>query len=125
VRTADLSKLSPCLTKLVPVMQQAEVDYMTNPAATNNLILAADHAYSKSWPYTLSVANYAVGAMKANKIISDGTMGYVGGFDQTKVQNLINIALPIFKSSGTTNLSITPSNLCTNQFLDKSIKLGY
>jgi hypothetical protein len=125
VRTKDLSSLSGCLTKLVPVMQQAEIDYLTNPAATNDLILKADKTYSKSWPYTLDVANYAVGAMKSNKIVSDGTAGFVGGFDQAKVESLIKIALPYFKATGTTNLSVTPADLFTNQFLDKSLKLGY
>jgi hypothetical protein len=63
--------------------------------------------------------------MKSNKIVSDGTAGFVGGFDQAKVESLIKIALPYFKATGTTNLSVTPADLFTNQFLDKSLKLGY
>ena len=33
IRAADKDKLAPCLKKLVPIMQQASVDYLNNPAA--------------------------------------------------------------------------------------------
>ena len=38
VRSAALKSDSACLTKLVPVLQQAEIDYVHNPAAVNQVI---------------------------------------------------------------------------------------
>ena len=35
IRTADKQKLAPCLKKLVPLVQRAQVDYLANPDKTN------------------------------------------------------------------------------------------
>jgi hypothetical protein len=125
VRNDKLSSLSGCLTKLVPVMQQGLVDYMANPGPTNDLILKVDHAYSKSWPYTIDVANFAVTSMKQNKIVSDGGAAFVGSFDPARVDEMLKIAAPIFAKSGTANPEVKATDLYTNQFLSKTIKLGY
>ena len=125
VRTSALASLSGCLSKLVPVMQQGLVDYLTNPAPTNALILKLDHTYSKSWPYTLAVANFAVTSMKQNKIISDGGANYVGSFDPARVQNMMSIAGPLFAQSGTMSPTVKATDLYTNRFLSTSIALGY
>ena len=58
VRSGDLESLSPCLTKLVPVIQQATVDYYADPAATNALILKAVDEFDNGWVYTQGVADY-------------------------------------------------------------------
>ena len=44
VRTADEQKLAPCLKKLMPVMQQADVDYVKSPSTANKLIVEPRHA---------------------------------------------------------------------------------
>jgi hypothetical protein len=125
VRNDKLASLTPCLTKLVPVMQQGLVDFMKNPAPTNDLILKLDKAYSRSWPYTLDVADYAVTAMKQNKIVSDGGAANVGSFDPNRVDEMMKIAGPIFLKSATANPDVKATDLYTNQFLSKTIKLGY
>jgi hypothetical protein len=125
VRNDKLASLTPCLTKLVPVMQQGLVDFMKNPAPTNDLILKLDKAYSRSWPYTLDVADYAVTAMKQNKIVSDGGAANVGSFDPKRVDEMMKIAGPIFLKSATANPDVKATDLYTNQFLSKTIKLGY
>lgn len=124
VRTGDVSTLSKCLTKLVPIMQQAQVDYMKSPAATNALIIKLDHAYSPTWSYTLATANYAATTMKADKLVADSD-GYVGGMTTARVNALLKIATPIFANSGTMKSGLTASDLFTDKFLDKSISLGY
>lgn len=125
VRNDKLSSLKGCLAKLVPVMQQGLVDFMKTPAPTNELILKLDKAYSKSWPYTLDVANFAVDSMKQNKIVSDGGAAYVGSFDPVRVDEMMKIAGPIFLKSETANPDVKATDLYTNEFLSKTIKLGY
>ena len=39
VRADKLEELRPCLEKLVPIMQQAQIDYLEDPAPTNELIV--------------------------------------------------------------------------------------
>ncbi|MCU1527236.1 MAG: transporter substrate-binding protein [Frondihabitans sp.] len=126
VRSADLTKLTPCLKKLVPVMQRADVDYFKNPAPTNKVITDLVTQYNNGWVYDESVANYAVKEMKKLKIASDGTNGYVGDMDSARIQKLIEIDTPIFTKSGTTlKTGLKPSDLFTNEFIDKKISLGF
>ena len=39
VRADKVAALTPCLKKLVPVMQRAQVDYLKSPRPTNDLII--------------------------------------------------------------------------------------
>jgi hypothetical protein len=39
IRPADKERLAPCLRKLVPIIQRAQIDYIKNPNETNALII--------------------------------------------------------------------------------------
>ncbi|GAA4172220.1 ABC transporter substrate-binding protein [Gryllotalpicola koreensis] len=126
VRTGDLEKLTPCLKKLVPIMQQADVDYLKNPTATNDLIDQLVQKYNNGWTYDANVGAFAVKQMKALKIATDGSDGYVGDLDETRVADFVKIATPIFTATGGhVKAGLTPSDLYTNEFLDKKISLGW
>ncbi|MBF4577276.1 ABC transporter substrate-binding protein [Frondihabitans sp. VKM Ac-2883] len=122
VRTGDLTKLSPCLKKLVPVLQQADVDYITNPGTTNKLVADLVTQYNNGWVYDEDVANYGVETMKKLKIASNGDNDYVGDMDTERIQKVIDIDTPIYEKSGTKLKSgLAPEDLFTNEFIDKSI----
>jgi hypothetical protein len=122
VRSGDLTTLSPCLKKLVPVLQQADVNYIKSPGATNKLIADLVTAYNNGWVYDASVADYAVTEMKKLNIVSNGTNGYVGDFEQARVQKIIEIDTPLFTKTGSTpKAGLTATDLFTNEFLDKTI----
>ncbi len=122
VRSADLSKLGPCLKKLVPVLQQADVDYISKPATTNKLVADLVMAFNNGWVYSEKVADFGVSQMKKLKIASNGSNAYVGDFDETRVQKVIDIDTPLFTTSGSApKAGLKPADLFTNEFLDKSI----
>jgi hypothetical protein len=124
VRTGDLTTLSPCLKKLVPVLQQADVDYLKAPATTNKLIANLVTRYNNGWVYDEGVANYAVAEMKKLKIASNGDNSYIGDMDASRIQKIIDIDTPIYKSSGTKlKADLKPSDIFTNEFIDKKIGL--
>ena len=53
VRAADKAALAPCLAKLVPIVQRAQVAYLTDPARTNGVIVSAVQADAGSvWSYS-------------------------------------------------------------------------
>ena len=61
IRAADKQKLAPCLEKLVPIVQRAQVDFLANPAKTNAFIIRTVKAYNSrsgptrpGWPTTPS-----------------------------------------------------------------------
>jgi hypothetical protein len=122
VRSADLTTLTPCLKKLVPVLQQAEVDYFAKPAATNKLVLDLVTAYNNGWVYTAGAADYSVAEMKKLKLIGNGDNAYMGDMDETRVQKVIDIDTPIFTASNSApKTGLKPSDIFTNEFLDKTI----
>ena len=122
VRTGDLEKLTPCLEKLVPVMQQADVDYITDPSTTNELILDLVDQYNNGWVYSEGVADFAVEQMKKLEIASNGDNDYVGDMDEARVQKIIDIAAPIYTDAGAPpKAGLMAKDLFTNEFLDQSI----
>jgi hypothetical protein len=126
VRTGDLSNLTPCLKKLVPVLQQADVDYFSSPAVANKLIVDLVTQYNNGWVYDQAVADTSVKVMKSLKIATDGSNGYVGDMDTARVQKIMDIDTPIYTASGSApKAGLTPGDLFTNEFLDKSISLGF
>jgi hypothetical protein len=123
VRTGDESKLAPCLKKLVPVLQQADVDYIKDPATANKLIVDLVTQYNNGWVYSQGVADYAAKQLKALNLIANGPSGFAGEMDQARFQKVIDIDTPIFTKGGTAPKSgIKPADLFTNEYLSKSIK---
>jgi len=123
-RTVDLAALTPCLTKLVPVLQQAQIDYVADPAAANALILKLVGIYNTGWQYSPGVAQFSVDQQKKLGLVSNGSDGVFGSIDAARVQKIIDIVTPIFAKEKTpVKPGLTPKDLFTDQFLDKSIKL--
>lgn len=123
VRTGDLEKLEPCLQKLVPVMQQADVDYLKSPGATNDLITKLVQQYNNGWTYDSKVGAFAAAQMVKLGLAKD-TDGYIGSMDEERMQDFIAKATPVFADTGDVKSGLKPSDLYTNEFLDKSIGLG-
>jgi hypothetical protein len=122
VRTGDLKTLTPCLKKLVPVLQQAEVDYFKSPDATNKLILDLVNAYNNGWVYTAGTAKYSVAEMKKLKLVGNGNNSYMGDMDASRIDKIIKIDTPIFTASNSApKAGLTSSDIFTNEFIDKSI----
>jgi hypothetical protein len=125
VRKGDLTTLAPCLKKLVPIMQQAIVDYVANPEPAIGLILKLVTAYNNGWTYTQGTGDYAVATMKKLDIIGNAPDGTLGDFTTSRVQQLIGILQPIYKKLGKQTVAgLKPSDITTNQFIDPSIKLS-
>lgn len=96
-RTGDMRKLEPCLKKLVPIMQQADVDFLDDPAATNELIVKLVDEYNNGWTYDTKVGDYAVQQDgKGFGIAANGPNGYIGEMEADRIGKLIEQAKPIF-----------------------------
>ncbi|ADP82621.1 hypothetical protein [Pseudofrankia inefficax] len=124
VRADKEAALKPCLTKLIPIMQQAIVDFVGNPGATNKLIVDLVNKYNNGWTYSDGVADYAVSTMKSLGIIGDGATPTLGDFDSARVQQLIGILTPIYDKEGKpAKAGLVPTDLYDNSFLDTKIGL--
>lgn len=120
----NVTKYAACFKKLVPIIQQAQVDYVANPVPADNLIVKLVTEYNNGWSYNAGEAAYAAKAQVTNGIIANGPDGVLGDFDFSRIQQLMNIVEPIYVADGkTVKAGLTPQQLVTNQFIDPSIHL--
>ena len=116
--------LTNCFTKLVPIMQKAQVDYMAKPQPVNTLVLDLVKQFDTGWVYSQGVADFSVKQQLDLKLVSNGSNAYIGDFDLDRVQKTIDIDTPIFASQSTpVKAGLKAADLVTNQFIDKTIGL--
>ena len=125
VRADKLAQLTPCLKKLVPIMQRAQVDFLKNPGPTNDLIVKLVDQYQTGWTYTAGDADFSVKTQVSGKFVAnDSASGVFGKFDPKRMSDTVARFVPILQSAGTlTGPAPTAESLYTNQFIDDSIKM--
>jgi len=115
--------LRDCLTKLVPMLQHAQIDYMNDPNRTNDVIIAAVTAFDTYWSQDAALTSYAVKTMKRLGIVSNGDTPTFGDFESPRIDDFIAKAVPILRAQGIEVPDLTASDIATNEFLDPSISL--
>jgi hypothetical protein len=124
IRPADKQRLAPCLRKLVPIIQQAQVDVLAQPGPAIDLTLRLNQEYKLATQYTKQSSEFSVQQMKALKLSSNGPDTTAGNFDVSRVQRLIDITKPIFAAQKKpVKDGLQPSDVVTNEFIDP--KIGY
>ena len=125
VRADKVAQLTPCLTKLVPIMQRAQIDFLRNPAATNDLIVKLVDQYETGWTYTAGDADFSVKTQVEGKFVTnDPASGVFGKFDPKRMTDTVARFVPLLQSAGTlTGAPPAADSLYTNQFIDDSIKM--
>ena len=116
----ELEELRPCLEQLVPIVQQAVVDYVASPDRANAIIVDAVEQYQDFWVYSPGLAEYSVEAQRELGLVGNGPDGVVGNMDPARVQGVID-------QMTAAGLDITEglqaSDIITNEFIDESIGL--
>ncbi len=122
----NITEFADCFKLLVPIIQHASVDYLTDPARTNAIILDAVDAFGADfgWAYTEGTLNYGVETIKADGLVANGTDGVMGSFDLDRVAALIEKAIPVYtEQDSPPKEGLVPSDIVTNEFLDPDISL--
>jgi hypothetical protein len=125
IKPADQERLAPCLKKLVPMVQQAQVNFVTDPARTNALVVQAASADRTSvWSYSPGLAGFAVQAMRERGIVGNGPNAVLGDMQPERIARMIEIMTPILAAQNTpVKEGLTPEQLITNEYVDSSIGL--
>ncbi|WP_232668574.1 ABC transporter substrate-binding protein [Pseudonocardia sp. TRM90224] len=125
VRADRLEQLRPCLKKLVPIMQRAQLDYLADPGPTNALLVELVGAYQTGWSYSAGVADYAVKALRDKKLVAnDPASGVFGQFDPARMAQIVSTFGPLQQAQGAIPTVPAPETLYTNEFIDPSIRMG-
>jgi hypothetical protein len=124
IRSGDKTKLSPCLAKLVPILQQSQVDFINNPKPAIDVIVDLVEEYKTGWVYSRGLAEYSAKAMKGFGIVDNGRDATLGNFEMERVRRVIEIVTPIFAGQRKpVKQGLKPEDIATNEFIDSTIRL--
>lgn len=123
VRPDKMEKLTPCLQKLIPMIQQTGKNYVNSPDAINKTItdwVSQDVSFST---YSEGEASYSAKILKEKGVIGPDAAGVWGGIDMAKAQESINQLIPVLNNSGSDLPAQIPANeLYSTQFIDTDVK---
>ena len=121
IRKDRLEELRPCLEKIVPIFQQAQLDYIADPTRANAIILTTVATYDSWW--TQSEGDVANGAasQKDMGIVGNGETPTFGDLEEARVNDFIAKATPILREQGLEIADIAAGDITDNTFLDTSI----
>jgi hypothetical protein len=124
VRTEDVHRLAPCLHKLVPIMQQALVDFMGDPKPTTATILSILSKYKTFYTDSEARSAHAVQVMKDDGLVGNGSNKTIGDFDMERVRTIIRIVTPIYTGQNKqVRADLRPEDIATNEFINPNIGL--
>ncbi|MEZ5279410.1 MAG: hypothetical protein R2770_02975 [Acidimicrobiales bacterium] len=118
VKPDDLEELRPCLELFIPVVQQSVINFATDPARANAIIVDAVASNDAGWVYPAELAEWSVGQQIALGLVGNGPDGIVANMDEARIQETIDaqalagVDLPE---------GLTAADLFTNEFIDPNI----
>ncbi len=122
VRPGDLEDLRPCLEKLVPIIQQAAVDFNNSPDRANAIIVDAVLKYEDFWVYPPDLAEFSHSAKREFGLVGDGGDGIVGNMVPERIAKVLDD----MRAAGMDiDPGLTADQLFTNEFIDESIGHGF
>ena len=124
IRSGDKQRLAPCLQRLVPILQQSTVDFMTDPDPVIRTILSIIGRTRQAYTDSTARSEQAVRVMRDDGLVTDGKTAVLGDFDPSRLRRLITIDVPIFAGQHKPlKPGLTADDIATNEFLDPTISL--
>jgi hypothetical protein len=122
IRSGDRDRLAPCLRRLVPMVQRAEVDFLARPDHVLDVIVSVVAAFHSSFAYSRGNADFAVRQLRDLGLAGNGDNRILGDFEDARLQRMIEILRPILASQHRgAKAGLAPADLATNEFLDPTI----
>jgi hypothetical protein len=124
VRSGQLASSRACLKQLVPLIQKAQVAYMSNPGPTNSALVKIAATLGDGPPITAAGNANAVVVMKDLHIVGNGSDDILGNFDLPRVDAAIAVLKPIFAARKVSVPDkLGAADLVSNEFIDTSLRL--
>jgi hypothetical protein len=127
IRAGDKSALAGCLRRLVPMLQQATVDFMAQPDPLIRTVLSIVDSTRQAYTDSVDRSRHAVDVMRDDDLVTNGRTPMIGDFDTTaggRVDRLLRIDVPIFTGQHKElRPGLVPTDIATNEFLDPTIAL--
>lgn len=124
VKPEIIDERRECLELIVPMIQQAQVDFLLDPGPVNEEILRINDELDSFWTMDEGHVQYVADTMLNEGHVSNGDNGTVGDFDMDRQQRVIDVYRPAFQERGrSVSDDLTAEDLVTNEFVDMSIGL--
>ena len=118
-----MSEMTPCLQKLVPMIQQTGKDYVGSPDAVNATIVDWVSQDVSFTPYSAGEAAYSAQLLKDKAVIAPGGDGVWGSYDPAKAQSIVDDLRPILNKGGAGLPAQLPADqLFTTQFISDQVR---
>ena len=117
IRPDDQSDLDACLQQIVPIIQQAVVDFAAAPDHGNEIIIDAVEQYADFWVYDQALADFSIATQVELGLVSNGPDGTVGNMDADRIQSIIDQ----LAAAEMDFADVTPADIFTNEYIDDSI----
>ena len=102
----------------MPIVQQSVVDFATDSARANAIIVEAVETIDSFWQYPPALAEFSVQAQLELGLVGNGPDGTVGNMDEDRIADVI---AKIITAGFAVDPSLQPSDIVTNEFIDESI----
>ena len=127
IRSGEKSALAGCLRRLVPVLQQATVDFMARPEPVIDTVLSIVDRTKQAYTDSVDRSRHAVDVMREQGLVTNGKTPMIGDFDTApggRVDRLLRIDRPIFAAQRKElRAGLVATDVATNEFLDPALGL--
>lgn len=114
-----------CFKLLVPLIQKAQVDYVTKPVPVNNKLVEIVTDLKSFWVESKAGNAWNTKEQRRLGIVQNGSNCTLGDFTQKRLRAMINLLKPIYAAKGfdTYDPNVTPAKIGTNEFINPKIGL--
>jgi hypothetical protein len=120
-RPQAIVRYADCFEVLVPVLQQALLDYREDSEATNALLVELSSRFGDD-TYDAAAAAEAFRVLDRGNFVGSGPDRTVGNFDFGRIRDLLKTAVPAWQTAGLAVPSgVAAEDIATNRFIDRSI----
>jgi hypothetical protein len=121
VAAERLDELGPCLELLVPLIQQAQVDYVEDPGPVNELLAEYNEQDygAPFWKTPVELNEAATEVLVDDELVGNGSDETLGNFDIERVQGTIDNLSDNLGDAA--NPDVAPGDIVTNDFVDETI----
>ena len=123
VRNGQIEELRPCLERLVPIIQQASVNFDASPERANAVIVDTVTTYDTWWTYSPELAAFSVQAQRDYGLVGDGPDNIAANMEGSRYEKTLND----MRDAGMEGIDpdLTADQLFTNEFIDPNISFGF
>jgi len=122
---AVLKAKRACFKLLVPLVQKAQVDYMSKPKPVNEKLVQIVTDLKSFWVESSAGNAWNTKEQRRLGIVQNGPNCTLGDFNQKRMQQVINLLKPIYAAKGldTYDPNLKAAQMETNAFINPKIGL--